>query len=307
MFNANPLFSQGFTVSGNDLLDANGNEFIIRGVNNPHIWYQKEAFEALTRIAELKVNCVRIVWQTSGEAQQLEKILQRCIELEIIPLVELHDATGSPKAEKLLETVSYYTKPDVKKTLLKYEKYLIINLANEWGDYYISSEYWKDSYMKAIDTMRRAGINTTLVIDGSAWGQKIQPILKYGKELLDYDPRKNILFSVHTYYLWNDPKTVDTALQKAHDAALPIIVGEFGYDYNNGDNNLKCTADHWTIMRKCQNLSIGYLAWSWAGNDKDNAWLDMSDWKKLTWWGGEVFDGENGITRTSRKASVFIK
>jgi mannan endo-1,4-beta-mannosidase len=301
------IFSKGFTVSGTKLLDANGNEFIIRGVNNPHVWYQEKSLKSLSRIAELKANCVRIVWQLYGRPGQLDTILQRCIELEMIPMVELHDATGSPKAEKLLENADYLTKPEVRKVLLKYEKYILINIANEWGDYFITSEYWKTSYMQAIDKLRKAGIKTTLVIDGSAWGQRIEPIYQFGKELLDYDPQKNLLFSVHTYYLWNNPMTIDTALQKAHDAGLPIIVCEFGYNYNNGNNNLKCTADHAVLMRKCQKLNIGYLAWSWAGNDEVNAWLDLSDWNKLTWWGREVFEGENGIMKTSKKASVFIK
>jgi mannan endo-1,4-beta-mannosidase len=301
------LFSQGFTVSGTKLLDSNGNEFVIRGVNNPHIWYQRQSLDALSHIAALKANCVRIVWQLYGSAGQLDTVIDRCIELEMIPLVEMHDVTGNTESGKLLETVSYYTRPDVKSILHKYEKYVLINLANEWGDYNITPEYWKKSYMVAIEKLRNAGIKTTLVIDGPAWGQKIQPILQYGKELLNYDPQKNLLFSVHAYYLWNSAVTIDTALQKAHDAKLPLIVGEFGYNYENGKNNLACTVDHKTLMRKCNELNYGYIAWSWAGNDSINAWLDLSDWNDLTWWGKEIFESENGIGATSKKASVFSK
>jgi mannan endo-1,4-beta-mannosidase len=306
MVNADSLLSQGFKISGTKLLDANGKEFIIRGVNNPHAWYVKQSYESLDKIAELKANCVRIVWQLYGRTSQLDSVIQRCIELEMIPMIELHDATGSPKAEKLLETVSYYAKPDVKEVLLKYDKYLLINLANEWGDYFVTAEYWKTSYMQAIDMLRKAGIKTTLVIDGPAWGQRIQPIIQYGKALLDYDPQKNLLFSVHVYYLWSQPVTIDTALQKVYDASLPLIIGEFGYNYNKGENNLKCTVDHKSLLHECQELGIGYIAWSWAGNDNLNSWLDLSDWKTLTWWGKEIFEKENGITSTSKKASVFL-
>jgi mannan endo-1,4-beta-mannosidase len=299
------LSSRGFTVSDTKLLDANGKEFMIRGVNSPHVWYLNESMKALTTLAGLKVNCVRIVWQTSGSAAQLEKVIKQCIKLEIIPMVELHDYTGNKTTEKLLEAVAYYLRPDVKEILLQYEKYILINIANEWGDYFTTSDYWQASYSKAIERMRNSGIKTTLVIDAPNWGQGIQAILQNGKAMLDIDLQKNLLFSVHAYYFWNDPVTIDTFLQKAYDASIPLIIGEFGYNYNNGKNNLKCTVDHKAVLRKCQKLGYGYLAWSWAGNDSTNRWLDMSDWKNLTWWGKEIFEGENGITSTAKKASVF--
>jgi mannan endo-1,4-beta-mannosidase len=299
------LFSQGFTVSGTKLLDANGNEFIIRGINNPHVWYLEKSMKALTTLAGLKVNCVRIVWQTHGSSAELEKVIKQCIRLEIIPMVELHDFTGNQTTEKLLEAVAYYSRPEVKEILLRYEKYILINIANEWGDYFTAHDYWQAGYSKAIELLRSAGIQTTLVIDAPNWGQGIPAILKYGKAMLNNDPKKNLLFSVHAYYFWNDPVTVDTFLQKANDASIPLIIGEFGYNYNNGNNNLKCTVDHKAVLRKCQELGYGYLAWSWAGNDSTNKWLDLSDWKNLTWWGKEIFEGENGIIATAKKASVF--
>jgi mannan endo-1,4-beta-mannosidase len=301
-----PLFSQGFTVSGTKLLDANTNEFIIRGVNNPHAWYISKSYKALDRLAELNVNTIRIVWQTNGEPEKLNKIIDRCIQLHIIPMIELHDATGDSTTEKLVETAAYYTRTEVKNVMLKYNRYILINIANEWGDYFVTAGHWKNSYIKAIDTLRQAGYKTTLVIDGPNWGQGMDPILEFGKELEEYDPQHNLLFSVHMYYFWNDPKTIETNLQKVIEKSIPLIVGEFGYNFQNGENNLKCQVDHKTVLRKCNELGIGYIPWSWMGNDEKNAWLDLSaDWQNLTWWGKEVFEGENGITKTAKQASVF--
>ena len=52
---------------------------------------------------------------------------------------------------------------------------------------------------------------------------------------------------------------------------------------------------------------IGYIAWSWTGNNADTAQLDLAaDWEgPLTPWGESVLLGENGITETSVKASIF--
>ncbi len=306
-FETNTL-GQGFKINGRKLLDANGNEFIIRGVNNAHIWFNYRAYHALDRLANRNVNTIRIIWMTEGKPKELDKIIGRCIELNMIPMIELHDATGNPTSEKLLETATYYTQPEVLAIIKKYEKYILVNFANEWGDHTVTSEYWRDSYFKAIDLLRKAGIKTTLVIDAPGWGQNLQPILEFGKDVLEYDQEKNILFSVHMYGSWNDSNKIDQELQKAYDLSLPLIVGEFGYNYNDGGNNLKCKADHTAILRKCQELSYGYMPWSWAGNNKENRWLDLSyNWRKLSWWGKEVFEGENGIQKTSKPASIFGK
>jgi len=45
-----------------------------------------------------------------------------------------------------------------------------------------------------------------------------------------------------------------------------------------------------------------------AGNNRENAWLDIvdrRDWKTPTWWGREVIDGEHGIRRMAVPAKVF--
>lgn len=301
-------FSQGFTISEGKLLDANGEEFIIRGINHPHKWFIKPAYKALDRLAELNVNCVRIVWESDGRVKDLKKVVERCIDLEMIPMVELHDGTGNTKVEKLMELVNYYIREDIRKILLKYEKYLLLNVANEWGDHTTSGEYWKTSYMQAIDLLRKAGYKTTIVIDAPGWGQDIYPIFDHAKELTDYDPEKNLLFSVHMYFSWNDPKKIESELKRAHENKIPLIVGEFGYSYNDGKNNLKTVVDHTVILQTCSELNMGYLPWSWTGNSGGNEWLDLAetdDWKTLTWWGKEVFEAENGISKTAKKASVF--
>jgi mannan endo-1,4-beta-mannosidase len=302
------IYAEGFTVSNGKLIDANGKEFIIRGINNPHYWIYDKSLKALKTISNYNANCIRIVWETGGDIRKLEKVIKACIELKMIPMVELHNATGNNQAGKLLEMAAYFARNDVKEVLFKYKKVLLINIANEWGDYFTTGDQWKESYKLAIDYLRKAGYETTLIIDAPNWGQKIEPILDFGKELLDYDPSHNLLFSIHMYGFWNEPAKIDSSLQKAHDLAIPLIVGEFGYNYKEGDNNLQCKVDHLMILRKCNELGIGYLPWSWTGNDEKNAWLNITnpdDWSTLSWWGKEVMESEYGIQKTARRASIF--
>src|SRR3712207_8096727 len=51
----------GFTVSGGRILDANGNAFVMRGVNHAHTWYQDRTPQALADIKALGANTVRVV------------------------------------------------------------------------------------------------------------------------------------------------------------------------------------------------------------------------------------------------------
>jgi mannan endo-1,4-beta-mannosidase len=302
------LYSQYFTVSGTRLLDANGKEFVIRGVNNPHVWFPAKSNKALTTLAELKVNSVRVVWETKGKPHKLKKTVEKCIALNIIPIIELHDATGDTTTDKLMQMVAYFTSNKVKHVLIPHEKYLLINIANEWGSHLVTAEYWRDSYKKAVEALRSAGYKTTIVIDAPGWGQNLDPIILYGNELLQLDPLHNLLFSIHMYGSWNDPQKIDHELQRAFDDSIPLIVGEFGYNFDKGNNNLHCTVDHTVILRKCSELNYGYLAWSWTGNNKENAWLNLAekrDWKTLTWWGRQVFESEYGINKTAKKCSVF--
>src|SRR5690606_41231218 len=51
----------GFQVSGTQLLDGNGNPFIMRGVNHAHAWYTGTTQQALADIASVEANTVRVV------------------------------------------------------------------------------------------------------------------------------------------------------------------------------------------------------------------------------------------------------
>lgn len=308
-FGCDTTQTPGFTVSGRNLIDAKGNNFIIYGVNNPHIWYPQKAYEALPTIAERKVNTVRIVWETFGDLALLDSILARCVDLQMVSMVELHDVTGDSTAEALWQMAGYYVRPDVKAVLDKYKKYLLINVANEWGDHHTTGEYWRDAYKRVIDRLRNAGYKTTIVIDAPGWGQNIFPVLEYAHELTNYDILNNILYSVHMYGSWNNEDTIKMMLQKAYDKEIPLIVGEFGYNFQNGNNNLKCKVNQQVILEKCHELGYGFLPWSWTGNTDGNEWLDLvdlDDWETLTDWGNMVFEDKYGITKNANTASVYI-
>jgi mannan endo-1,4-beta-mannosidase len=125
-------------VNKGKLFDANGNEFLIRGINSAHAdwdnWNRFWAYNSIPSIANTGTNLIRILWRMNLQGgltrDDLEKIILRCIQYKIVPMIEIHDATGSHNREDLLNCARWF-KNNVD-LLNKYQKYIIVNIANEW-------------------------------------------------------------------------------------------------------------------------------------------------------------------------------
>jgi len=96
----NTLSKQGLHVSGNKLLDGNGEEFIFRGVNLPHAWFVDKTESSIKDIASLGANSARIVLACGhlypkSSYDQVERIINWCENEGLICVLELHDFTGS--------------------------------------------------------------------------------------------------------------------------------------------------------------------------------------------------------------------
>lgn len=298
--------AKGFTVAGSVLKDANGNPFVARGVNNPHAWFDAQSYNILGDLAARKTNLIRVVWTIGGTASRLDQILSAIEAQKMVSIVELHDGTGSNSAAVLQSMANYWARSDVLAVLKKHERALMVNIANEWGDHSMTPLQWRDAYMQPITTLRNAGLTTTLVIDNPKWGGDPNGGLMYGRDLLNHDPRHNLLFSVHAYSSFNNPNDIYNMMNNYKSSQLALLIGEFGYNYNNGNNNLSSKVDAPLLMQYAQQFGVGYVAWSTAGNDGPNAWLDlMSNWSGTTSWGNTVWYSQYGIANTATKASIY--
>lgn len=316
------VHSTGFFVVDGRLYDRYGNDFVMRGVNNAHAWFDSpgslQATAALDNISTLGANSVRIVWEALSSnltAALLERVLNRAVEQRLVPMIELHDVTGPASVEALLQVAAYYTQDDVKAVLEKYEDYLLLNIANEWCEagpevegrngaiYRPCAPGFLEPYTQAIELLRGAGLRHTLVIDANGWGQNAQSVLDDGEALLEADPEHNLLFSVHMYESYAQTSTITRTFEEAAGAGIPLIVGEFGQEHNG----TAIDVEH--LLKESSRLGIGVLGWSWKGNSSDLAYLDLSeDWegRTLTDWGQRLFRGEHGIEKTAQRASLFV-
>ena len=294
----------GFRVIGRHLYDNCSEKVVLRGVANPNIWFQKSGLPHYTEIEQTGANAVRIVWDTTGTATQLDQAIANCIDLDMIPMIECHDATG--KWSELDNVVSYWTRSDIAEVIQNHEEYLLLNIANECGNSSVSAAAFSSGYENAIEQIRFAGIHVPLVIDGTNWGQNINILQSEGPDLIDYDPDHNLIFSVHMWwppmYGYDEDDIIDEIAQSV-SMGLPIIVGEFSQMHGGCSDELTGTnaIPYLTIIEQCHLNQVGYIAWSWFGNC-NNLW-DMTTngtYATLYDWGEEVaVTSEYSIKNTS--------
>lgn len=300
------VIENSFYIDGTSLIDANGNEFIMRGINHPHSWYASQDGIALPAIAATGANTVRLVCgngvkNTKDSILALNSLINKCKELEMIVILEVHDGTGDDSISMLEGIADYWIQ--MKDALIGNEAYVILNIANEWTGSW-DGKIWRDGYTKVIPKIRAAGIKNTIMVDSAGWGQYAKCINDYGMEVFESDPMANTMFSIHMYgSAGKTARTIEKNLKYATDQGLCVVVGEFGYTHSDGD------VDEAHIMEYCTESGIGYLGWSWKGNSGGVEYLDIAlDWngsRLSSEWGEVLINGVNGIRATSRKCSVF--
>ena len=329
LLTARPSYNTGtgFYVVGREIYDANGNQFDVRGFSNTHWWGNTtNTFNAISEFPKTKANAVRAVFGPAiGGLQdspaKRQQVVEEYIKNGIVPIVEDHGATGSTDPAAFEQVVSRWLDPANVQWLKQDEKYVILNIANEWGP---DSTVWRDEYISAVARIRAAGINCLLMIDaGGTGGQDIQSIDNWWQQIENSDPQHNIVFSIHMYGYWvtgdkpgtnyapgswggGMPQDINTELSKAVQMNIPLVAGEFSWQ--DGDVCYNTS----TAMKLFTTYDIGWLAWSWNENSTtaynmiaNGGWQYTSD-ADLTQFGNLVInDPVYGLKATSKQATVF--
>ncbi|MFY1575244.1 cellulase family glycosylhydrolase [Verrucosispora sp. WMMD703] len=297
----------GFTVSNGRLYDANGNEFIMRGVNHAHTWYPNQT-SSFADVKALGANSVRVVlssgdrW-TRNSASDVSNVIQLCKANRLICVLEVHDTTGYGEqsgAITLDRAVDYWL--SIASALNGQEAYVIVNIGNEpYGNQNYSS-YATDT-ANAIRRLRDGGLTHTIMVDAPNWGQDWSFTMRdNAPTVFSADPAGNTVFSVHMYGVFDTAAEISDYLGRFRSRGLPIVVGEFGHNHSDGN------PDEDAILSYTQANGIGWLGWSWSGNSGGVEYLDMAtnfNPNQLTSWGERLFNGTNGIRQTARQASVY--
>ncbi|MGC4807456.1 cellulase family glycosylhydrolase [Micromonospora sp. DT233] len=297
----------GFTVANGKLYDANGTEFVMRGVNHAHTWYQQQT-SSFANIKAAGANTVRVVLATGdrwpkNDTADVANVISLCKANKLICVLEVHDTTGYGEqsgAITLDRAVDYWL--SIAGALAGQEKYVIVNIGNEpYGNQGYGT--WATDSANAIKRLRTGGLAHTIMVDAPNWGQDWSFTMRdNAATVFAADPQRNTVFSIHMYGVFDTAAEITDYLGRFRAAKLPIVVGEFGFDHSDGN------PDEDTILSYTQANGIGYLGWSWSGNGGGVEYLDMVtnfDPAALTSWGQRIFNGANGIKATAREASVY--
>ncbi|WP_071597073.1 cellulase family glycosylhydrolase [Niabella aurantiaca] len=283
-------------INGNYLADGCGNRLVLRGVNMGSVYALDLGKKELTEIAQTGANAVRLVFTSrytrwnNGTSNnialtgaEIESLIKICISNNMIPVLELHDYTGSanPLAD-IDKAAGWWISADIKNVLMQYQRSIIVNIANEPDNGTGGHDALYNAYTKAVITLRNAGYTCPLMIDSYNWGKDPQFIVNKGRALMDHDPRHNLVFSVHTYWPTNgrwsnySDAQITGYMNALKNANLPVTIGELARaDVQNG---VDYTINYRLLMDLCQQHGFGYLVWWWGfyNNPGSNNTLSMA-------------------------------
>ncbi|WP_411090200.1 cellulase family glycosylhydrolase [Streptomyces sp. 049-1] len=296
----------GLHIGDGRLLEGNGNDFVMRGVNHAHTWYPGET-QSLADVKALGANTVRVVlsdghrW-SENSPEDVAAVVGQCKANRLICVLEVHDTTGygeDAAAGTLDHAADYWI--GLKDVLAGQEDYVVVNIGNEpWGN--TDPAGWTGPTIAAVEKLRDAGFQHTIMVDAPNWGQDWQGVMRANAQsVYDADPTGNLIFSIHMYSVYDTAQEITDYLNAFVDAGLPILIGEFG-----GPADQWGDPDEDTMMATAEQLDLGYLAWSWSGNT--DPVLDLAldfDPGRLSSWGERIFHGVNGIAQTAEEATVY--
>lgn len=336
-----------FYVKDNKLFDFNGKEFLIRGVSTPWSYYPKEVYENIKVLkTDGKANTVRVVIDRRfGHAptdEGIKSVIRRCVENKLAVVLTLMDYTGLNSESDLKGAADFWISKASWLRSAEFKKYVMINIANEWLGMWGNYSVWMNTYKREIKRMRDAGLDHTLVVDAEGYGQETVSLThdKFGANQLVNELNgsvdgygDNILFALHMYDNFYSDKIVRDAMTAVErNLRLPgsskagFIIEEFAADHHRGGSGVCpdgvtarpgiCPVAENTIINESNGRTtgdvtqskIGWIAWSWKGNNSDLSSLDIStSWNSLvpTSWGSRVVSGANGLAATSVEASIF--
>jgi mannan endo-1,4-beta-mannosidase len=319
-----PSYNQGtgFFVREGKLYDAHGSEFHVRGVNKLH-WDMaspglSDALSPATRwTVDFKLDQAKNLALLQGADGHGGTIAEHSV---IIP----GNWEGTCKDDPALLAKIVDTWIEQAPMWQSLEKYMILNIANEWGPG--NGEVWRDAYIEAIGRLRAAGYHATISVTAGGCGQDPEAIVKYGQAVFDADPEKNVIFDQHIYGEYTDVAggahgkfdDMPDLGQHVKDLAatgLVVMLGEFGPGRDIGPSPTQI--DPLRVIELAEGAGLGWLAWAW---DDNNLAEGMSDDKgfgmsvrgryehsdDLTEFGRLVVEHpEWGLKKLGKKASIF--
>jgi len=170
-------FGSVMKVDGRFLFDPCGNKIILRGANVGTFSFSR-GVSHISEYAKTGANCARLTFRyviNRHTPHQLDSAIQLCVDNDMIAMLGLWDATGN--WSKMDICIDYWAQPEMVEVLQKNEDRILLNIANEGGNFDVSDSAFREKYTYATKHLRAAGLHMPLVIDAAGWGRRESYIL----------------------------------------------------------------------------------------------------------------------------------
>lgn len=220
--------------------------------------------------------------QQEGAATRMTRAISAAKKHTRTLIIVARTGTGSSDTKRVDDAVAFFV---ANKATLQANTGVIVNICNEWGPTTsgVAHPTWRDTYTKAVKTLRQAGITNPIMIDADGYGQNPESIVTYGNGIRTLRWTHNgksytagkIIFSIHLYnayfqYAYANARNLNVSgkyhvantLNRMKDATgAEIAVGEWG------DNTYGIFFDFNDIRRDCKAQGINIIC-NWYQGSK---------------------------------------
>jgi hypothetical protein len=247
--------AQPMHVSGRQLLDACGEPFVVRGVEQilgKELPPGNDWMGLIEQIEVSGVNAVRILpGVTTLSVQDVDNVLtfigQHNMVAYLAPLNGGND---------------WLARSDVKAMLAKHEGYLIIDAYGE--PQFDDVDRWHSEAVAALQEVRALGYKVPLTVTANQFGRDLPSILQQGSDFIAADPLHNVMLGWQAY--WGQGGYYQDHYGMSYGDAINAIVAsglpiQLGLDHITDLPSEE--ADFGQLMTGAAAHAIGWLWWDW--------------------------------------------
>ncbi|MBQ3543589.1 MAG: cellulase family glycosylhydrolase [Lachnospiraceae bacterium] len=262
-------------VSGNKLVDKNGNKVQLRGVSTHGIaWYPQYINQQF--FTELKntwnANVIRLAMYTAesggycsgGNKEQLKQLVKDGVKFatnaNMYVIIDWHILQDANPLTNKTEAKQFFD--EMSKEFRDFNN-VIYEICNEPN----SGTSWQDikAYANEIIPVIRANDSDAIIIVGTpTWSQEVDKVVS--DPITGYD---NIMYALH-FYAATHTDSLRDRMVKAVNAGIPIFVTEFGTCDASGNGGIDINQSN-AWIKTMNEYDISYVAWNLSNKNETSA------------------------------------
>ena len=246
------------STDGNKIVDSDGNQVILHGVNRSGLEYDKTGnrmsrpeFEYIINDWQAKI--IRLPfnqeWIMTDDAynERLDEVIGWIKNNGAYVILDLQWKNSTEKIPRIPDSQAVEMWKKLA-TRYKDDPAILYDIHNEAHD--ISFEEWRARAIEIIEGIRSVHPNSLILVSGLNWAKDIGV---WARDPLSY---QNIIYSLHIYPWFSGSDQFDALIGEFSDQ-IPIFVGEFG-GYGENINWGK------QLISYLYEKKLGWTAWSWV-------------------------------------------